>query len=661
MDHAFEPSPESSPAAGGGDAAAGPPASGGDRLLDLLADVEQQFERLRGLHRSHSEELAALAKRSQASEARELLDEEARQFDEERQALEDRVAQAEALASELQSQGGQDPDAAQHTARLESRISELENALTAANERAEQPEQAAKARPRRKAASGAGPAELTEQLEDAAGQLMKYARALKEQTAKLEQASQATAVIEQQKHEIERLTGQVAALRFSGDAQEMHRRAQRIAELTDALRQARGQTASDPDTAAMEQQMAELNAEVGRVRLEAEQAKVSCEEARRQLEAHAATAAAQHVEQAKLTAQEAEIAALATQVQQLQAQLQLAQSAPPPAPAQPDDSAQQALGEQIATQERELDAARTRIGQLEHELTQARTSAPAAQQPSSRSSAPKSDDDLQQKVKLMRELAEQRQQMAQQRAYLAAAEKEMVKKWARPKSVVTFGWLVGLALFVGVVSWLLAGRYFPPKLTASVVLEAKPESRLDFSLEQAANWSAWHAEMLTDRNFARTLAKRMDERRLPEWSDPKVLAERLVEDVTIDSTELGRVTLTAAGFGKVQLRQWLDIVATTMAAESNRQIGKRSDDARALVLGERHEGGRIEYSVLNPGKLRDVRLFVAAPLFCVLMFGTLTGIRRIYRALLGVKRLMQRDPGLVASGGAIVEDDATWP
>ncbi len=58
----------------------------------------------------------------------------------------------------------------------------------------------------------------------------------------------------------------------------------------------------------------------------------------------------------------------------------------------------------------------------------------------------------------MRELAGQRQQMAQQRAYLAAAEKEMVKKWARPKSVVTFGWLVGLALFVGVVSGLLAGR-----------------------------------------------------------------------------------------------------------------------------------------------------------------------------------------------------------
>ncbi len=646
MNHANEPSPESPPAAGQGDAAAGPPASGGDRLLDLLADVEQQFERLRGLHRSHSEELAALAERSQAGEARELLDEEARQFDEERQALEDRVVQAEALASD--------------TARMESRISELENALTAANDRAEQAEQAAKARPRRKAASGAGPAELTEQLEDAAGQLAKYARALKEQTAKLEQASQATAVIEQQKHEIERLTGQVAALRFSGDAQEVHRRARRMAELTDALRQARGQTASEPDIAAMEQQIAELNAEVGRVRLEAEQAKVSCEEARRQLEAHAATAAAQHVEQAKLTAQEAEIAALATQVQQLQAQLQLAQSAPPPAPPQPDDSAQQALGEQIATQERELDAARTRIGQLEHELTQARTSAPAPQQPSSRSSAPKSDDDLKQKVKLMRELAEQRQQMAQQRAYLAAAEKEMVKKWARPKSVVTFGWLVGLALFVGVVSWLLAGRYFPPKLAASVVLEGKPESRLDFSLEQAANWSAWHAEMLTDRNFVRTLAKRMDERRLPEWSDPEVLAERLFEDVSIDTTELGRVTLTAAGSGKVQLRQWLDIVATTMAAESNRQIGKRSDDARALVLGKRREGGRIEYSVLNPGSLSDLRLFVAAPLFCALMYGTLTGIRRVYRALLAVKRVMQRDPGLVASGGAIVEEDATW-
>ncbi|MHC4447276.1 MAG: hypothetical protein ACYSXF_05785, partial [Planctomycetota bacterium] len=481
--------------------------------------------------------------------------------------------------------------------------------------------------------------------------------------AKLEQASQATAVIEQQKQEIERLTGQVAVLRSSGDAQEMHRRAQRIAELTDALRQARGQTVSDPDVAALEEQVAELNAELGRLRLEAEQAKVSSEEARMQLEVQAASAAAQHVEQAKLTAQEAEIAALTTQVQQMQAQLQLAQSAPPPPPApatpQPDDSAQQALHGQVATQERELDAARTRIGQLEQELAQARTAAPA-QPPSSRPAAGKSDDDLQQKAKLMRELAEQRQQMAQQRAYLAAAEKEMVKKWARPKSVVTFGWLVGLSMLVGVVSWIVAGRYFPPTLSASVVLEAKPESRLDFTLEAAANWSAWHAEMLTDRNFVRTLAKRMHERRLTDWNDPEVLAERIVEDVSIDATELGRVTLTAAGSGKVQLTQWLDIVATTMAAESNRQIGKRSDDARAVVLGERREGRHIEYSVLNPGTLRDFRLFIAAPLFCLLMFVTLKGIRRVYRALLGVKRVMQRDPGLLESGGAIVEEDAAW-
>ncbi len=36
------------------------------------------------------------------------------------------------------------------------------------------------------------------------------------------------------------------------------------------------------------------------------------------------------------------------------------------------------------------------------------------------------------------------------------------------------------------------------------------------------------------------------------------------------------------------------------------------------------------------------------------MFGTLWGIRRVYRALLGVKRVMQRDP-------AIVEEDAAWP
>ncbi len=57
--------------------------------------------------------------------------------------------------------------------------------------------------------------------------------------------------------------------------------------------------------------------------------------------------------------------------------------------------------------------------------------------------------------------------------------------------------------------------------------------------------------------------------------------------------------------------------------------------------------------MLNPGTLRDVRLFVAAPLFCVLMFGTLTGIRRVYRALLGIKRVMQRDP-------TIIEDDAAW-
>ncbi len=165
--------------------------------------------------------------------------------------------------------------------------------------------------------------------------------------------------------------------------------------------------------------------------------------------------------------------------------------------------------------------------------------------------------------------------------------------------------------------------------------------------EDAAKWQTWHSDLLIDKNFHRTLAKRLADRRLDRYKDPVALAQRLREDLTVDAAQPGVMTLTLAGTDRGEITAILDTLATTFARESSRQAGKRSDRARTVVRGERKEAGRRRYASINPVPIRDQRLLYAGVIFAVGSTIGLLAVMTIGRRLLRAKRIFD-SPGAVA-------------
>lgn len=447
--------------------------------------------------------------------------------------------------------------------------------------------------------------------------------------------SEAVVMVEQQRQQIERLTAQIAALKLTTDVDEVRRRSQRIAELSEALRRVGADSDEAQETIDLNQRLAELNVEVGRMRLEAEQAKVAAEQAHEQLQLQVAGTAAGWTDQALAASREAKIAALQARVDGLEVDLS---QRPAPAPAQPQEAPPPA-----ADPAKEA-ALQKRIEQLEHALNEARSAPRGPAGPrTTRAAAPASHKDVELRTKHVSQMNEQRQRLNLMHAQLKAAEKKMKRRWARPHAVVVLGWMVAGTATFAAASWMLASRYFPAVICASVDLVAKTPPGKTLSAEQSAGWQTWHAGMITDSRFQMTLAKRMGERRLDRYDNPKAFSQWLSEDLTVDTSHRGRITLTLAGTSKHEVTQFLDILAITLASVSARQVGNRSDGAPAQVQGQRKERGHLRFATVNPVAIVDHRLSIAGGIFGVLMSACIVLFRRIHRSALKKRRIVTDD------------------
>ncbi|MBT8485084.1 MAG: hypothetical protein HKO59_03220 [Phycisphaerales bacterium] len=240
-------------------------------------------------------------------------------------------------------------------------------------------------------------------------------------------------------------------------------------------------------------------------------------------------------------------------------------------------------------------------------------------------------------VEQTRRLEKLRHELSEKRSTLATQEKKMMRRWARPRAIATTAWIVVLLMVSAAVAWYVANEVAPTTVSASVTLKAKSNQRGALSDEAARKWQAWHVAVLRDKNFQNTLASRMQERRFDGASSLALLRERLDEDLGVDTTEPHLITLTMTGQDEGEMRLFLDILATTVAAESRRQLKKRTDTAWAIVQGERREDGRLCYSSANPGTIDDQRLVYAGPVFGGTMLLILFIVGFAYRRLTKAK------------------------
>jgi len=438
----------------------------------------------------------------------------------------------------------------------------------------------------------------------------------------------------------------------------------------------------------MEQANASLTAEVNRLKLELENALLAADGAKRQLQEQVESAGSLAVKDASVAEHAAKIASLTTEIERLQ------NSSESDLRTQVESRTKQLrleLEEAHSISHQQTEALQQRVAELEHELLEAQD---AATRPSSGGSGEPGEmaSNLKAKAQRISEVAEhlrrrrnrlrqmrtwirqkaietsasgvgntaavvqtehlaklQQEQAALQetRRSLAVAEKEMVRRWARPKAVFTVACIMFLAVVCAAAGWLIADQVVPAMVSASVVLEAKNESRTPLSPEESEGWQQWHAGMLRDDQFVQQLAKRMAERRLDAYADANVLGQRLRQDLTIDDSANARLIVSLAGTNRDEVLQMLDVLTGTLTAESSRQLASRTDQAWAVATSENKENGRVRYASLNPVPIRDERMLYALPIFGALFLCSLVLIVVAYIRLSKVKRVFDQDDSVI--------------
>ena len=712
----------------------------GDEVFDILSGVQQQIERLRGLHRGHDEQLAALTERSReietsgqevarqraavqqqlnalAERERELatarqqpaateaeleerhreLDGQQAQFVEQQasdetdraevdrqrdeldrrtrdleqreaalkqqqvelsperldelldrcQSLRDQLDAGESQITELgrerdhhaqqvDAKDQQCREAEERIRQLEQQVRELQRSAQEANERADQLNREAQSRvealteqvEEREATVQERSASLDEYRDNfqaAQERIRELADTLNEQQSRLEEGAEAIATVQQQQQQIGELTNQLAQYRVGNDPDQLRQKDERIEELVEALHQARGQSPGEQSHAEAEARIHELTTENNQLRIEAERAAIEAQEALRRLDEHSHDRSVDDGE---------DTVALHQRIEQLARELAEARSIDPHSIRGGLDHAVDGAGDEgqrLRVEAQHLQRRRGRLARLRRAL-RARTRPDPVTGPE----AEVDSFDLQDQER-------HAQQLMELREMLAASEREMIRRWARPWAVVTLGWVAVLAVIVAGTSWFLADHFAPATVSASIRFEAKNRSGLPLSSEEAESWGSWHTDLLVDTGFTNTLAKRLADRRLDRYGDPNALRQRFLADLTIDASQGGIMTVSLAGTDPQEITALLDALATTLVTESSRRMSKRGDGPHAVVKGGTKEGDRLRYATLNPIPIHDERLQYAGYAFGAAFPACLLLIWVIYRQLARAKSVFD-DP-----------------
>ncbi len=519
--------------------------SPGDQVLGILADIERQFERLRGAQRDHNEQLAE----AQGRDAQYR-----RQVDEQREEI----------------------------AREQSELAQQRDELQAERER----------------------------LVSLESQLHRQSQDSEEQLQRLQQqVERGRGELDAQRRQRETEVSQIGSLRS------------RVGELEEALAEA-GRRAAEPQQEATVQ-IASLNEQVEVIKAELQLRDASLADARNELNIVRGTLSQRSDAQRQLQCEQQRIVELEQQLDQVRA-----------AQAESAAAHEAQISEDLQEKAQRISAAAKHWQRRRQRLAKVR------QAIRGRAGRARTDSEqAQRRIKQDQALENQRGRLVEIRESLAVAERKMQRKWARPRAVLTFSWLAVSLAGAAIASGLAANHFFPAKVAASVDVEAEARSGLPFSDEDAAKWQTWHSALLIDKNFHRTLAKRLADRRLDRYKDPVALAQRLRDDLTVDAAQPGVMTLTLAGTDRGEITAILDTLATTFARESSRQAGKRSDGARTVVRGERKVAGRTRYASINPVPIRDQRLLYAGVIFTVGSTIGLLAVMTIGRRLLRAKRI----------------------
>ncbi len=491
-------------------------------------------------------------------------------------------------------------------------------------------------------------------LRVAGEKLTHFAESLRDQGPLLERGAAAMAMVEEQKQQIQALTTEVAQLKVQGAPDELAKKDDRIKSLTEALRQARGQTAGQQDLSQLEQSNAELCEELEGTKIALHEAQIAMEQAKKQIAERSADSDSEHINDARVSELEATHAALKAQldeatlreqtvseryedrISELQDDLDHAQSA-----INCGDGTESGMIKELRDKAKRINGVAVHLRRRRKRLGQVRQLLESKTRASSTTGAV----DLEQHSRQLRSIEDERQQLTELRTVLEASERKMIRKWAHSKAVFACLWLLVIGTAMAGVSWAITEHFHPAVRSATVTLEAKGTTHSTLDADQNATWAGWHKDLLKNETFTRTLSRRMGDRRFEKYRNPQAVADRIARDLTIDSSVPGALALTLVGTDPAETEAFLNLLTATVISESARSTGKHPDGAKAIAPHQTSDGTGIRYATLSSTPVSDERLTKALPIFGGALAGALLLIAMTYAWLSRAKRVFdEADP-----------------
>ncbi len=179
-------------------------------------------------------------------------------------------------------------------------------------------------------------------------------------------------------------------------------------------------------------------------------------------------------------------------------------------------------------------------------------------------------------------ILQNRAKLAQLAHQLARAEKKITASKARSGAGAAVLYLAATLGIIAVMSWEVSKRVWPGTYIARAVLEADVGRRIP-KPEDLAAWQKDHGEMLSDPRLMEVAAQRMSQRGLTLLGTPGELASRLRQDMYVQSSKPGSLTVELRGEGAEKTALVLDTVVTAFKSVADQARDERTNDMGVTI------------------------------------------------------------------------------
>ena len=178
----------------------------------------------------------------------------------------------------------------------------------------------------------------------------------------------------------------------------------------------------------------------------------------------------------------------------------------------------------------------------------------------------------------------EQEDLLRRRHELSDLESQMMRRWACHGSVGSVVRVAMLLVLIAAASWFGVRFFSPGMVTTTALVRAQPVAGGALDSERGEAWNEWHEMILKDPIFTKMVAERLAASPAGFTGGADRLAGLLESQLTVTATQPGLLQLRLNGTSPAESTRMLENVVTALTSESQRQLPRRGDSARAEVI-----------------------------------------------------------------------------